>query len=310
MEDQVETILHKGLRELLTSYSYHPILWSLYYTCKTLYELRPKVSVDKKVERYDFTREATLDGNKTALRDILYMDDRKNYTWFELYLQDGVAIVPKAWIPYLVARSEENGKVRLFLQPVRFCCRPVVKYSEPTVVKCESIIIDPRRKIHKEMYHVGIGSCDDEEEMFYINVPIYLGVKYLRNIAMYIEKFPLFVYVLQKINGQKYVTYVGGCEDSTLLCFLRHMLVCKNCFEYVERFVRVIVRLILREQSEETINLVYDDLAAQGPLDQLMVPYTFYFPDADYDDLFVQCFGKNKCNEISVFMNRFFENSF
>ena len=310
------TAPHKALHELLTIYSYHPILWSLYYTCRALHEIKPKVSVDRKVKKYDFTWGTTLDGDLSASRDIFYVDDRKDYTWCELYLEgEGVVIIPKEWIPYIISKvsekegvKEKEGNEELFLQPVRFCCRPVLKYNEPTVVKCESIVVHSRRKIYKEMYHTGIGNCGDVEGMFYIHMSVYIGVKYLRNIAMYIEHFPLFVYMLQVTEEQKYFDYVGGYVDSALTCFLKHMLVCKDCFEYIERFVRVIIKTILKEQSEDTISLVYDVLASQAPLDQLMVPYVLYFPDADYYDLFLKCFiNESKCVEIRGFMSSFFE---
>ena len=312
-EQKEHILLKKALSKLLISYSYHPVLWSLYYTCRSFYKSKPKVSISRKIKKYRFNCKATLDGNLSASRDIFFVDDRKNYTWCELYLSgDSVLIVPKEWIPYIIARKvrvedeDDDEKVELFLQPVRFCCRPVLRYNNPTVVKCESIVVDSRRKIYREMYHTGIGDCGNAEGMFYCNTAIYIGVKYLRNLAMYIENFPLFIYMLQASGDQKYFNYVGGYLDTTLSCFLKHMLVCKDCFDYIERFVRTIIKIVLKEQSEDTLSLVYDDLASQGPLDQLMVPYIWYFPDADYDDLFLKCFGVNKCDEIKMFMTNGF----
>ena len=311
MEGQEEHIaLKKALSELLISFRYHPFLWSLYYTCRSFHNLKPKPPFSRKIENYNITHSGTLDGNLEGLRDIFFVDDRKNYTWCELYVADRVLIVPKEWIPYIIAQKVEvegeDERVDLFLQPVRFCCRPVLMYKTPTVVKCESIVVDPRRKIYKEMYHTGIRDCGSSEGMFYCNTGIYIGVKYLHNLAMYIENFPLFIYLLQTSGGQKFFNYASGYIDTTLLGFLKHMLVCKDCFDYIEHFVRTIIKIILKEQSADRLNCVYDDLARQGSLDQLMVPYIWYFPDADYDDLFLKCFGVNKCEEIKVFMNSSF----
>ncbi len=307
----IEQMGLQALTELLSNFKYHPILWSLYYVCKTLHVLKPKPPFNReKIEKYNVSHSGMLDGNLDGLRDAFFVDDRKNYTWCELYVAGSVLIVPKEWVPYIVARKVkvdgEDEKVNLFFQPVRFCCRPVLMYKTPTVVRCESIVVDPRRKIHKEMYHTGIGDCGNAEGMFYCNTSLYLGVKHLRNLAMYIESFPLFIYLLQNGGNDKFFNYASGYTDGTLLGFLKHMLVCKDCLGYVDQFVRTVIKVILKEQASDKLNKVYDELAHQGPLDQLMVPYIRYFPDADYDILFTKCFGENKCNDIKVFMSTYF----
>ena len=158
----------KALKELLLNYTYHPILWSLYYTCRALHALKPKPPFSKgKIEKY-VADKPTLEGSLEGLRDTFFVDDRKKYTWCELYVSQCVLIIPKEWVHYIMASNFKVGEVdegfELFLQPVRFCCRSVIMYKEPTVVRCESIMIDARRKIHREMYHTaGIDDCGTVE---------------------------------------------------------------------------------------------------------------------------------------------------
>ena len=230
----------QALTELLTNFPYHPVLWSLYYTCKALYVLEPKSPFkEQKLIKYD-VQNHTLDGGLEGLRDVFFVDDRKKYTWCELYVAGRALIVPKEWIHYIVARKFNGEKVELFLQPVRFCCRPMLMYSTPTVVRCESIVVDPRRKIHKEMYHTGMGDCGNAEGMFYCSFNLYLGIKHLRNLAMYIEGFPLFVYLLQD-GDDKVFNNASTYTAETLLKYLKHMLVCKDCFGCIDHFVRLYV---------------------------------------------------------------------
>jgi hypothetical protein len=138
----------QALSELLESNYFDPVLWSLYYTCGTLYNKKPRdlgkreirirsyrdscVYELKNEEHDEMKRVAVkqnllwLKGDYTTLRDILIydkakpgyalmgLDSKPHYKDNNDYNDDNRAnktfyIIPAEWLPYVYLRFENNS---------------------------------------------------------------------------------------------------------------------------------------------------------------------------------------------------------
>ena len=173
----------QALSELLESNYFDPVLWSLYYTCRYLYNKKPRDLGKREIrirnyrdacvyelnEEHDEMKRVAvkqnllwLKGDCTALRDILIYDKAKpGYALMGIdsvphivdnddddYDDDNRTnktfyIIPAEWLPYVYVRLENNSW-SMYLAKNKFCCRQVLVRGSVTIARRENISIEGR----------------------------------------------------------------------------------------------------------------------------------------------------------------------
>ena len=206
----------QALSELLESNYFDPVLWSLYYTCGTLYNKKPRdlgkreirirsyrdscVYELKNEEHDEMKRVAVkqnllwLKGDCTALRDILIYDKAKpGYALMGVVMQadDGdeddedkvgprtFYIIPTEWLPYVYVRRHKNNEWSMYLSKNKFCCRQVLVRGSVTVARRDNISIDERYCKAENYFHVGVGECKAEIHNVLADVGIFINGRQL-----------------------------------------------------------------------------------------------------------------------------------
>ena len=171
----------QALSELLESNYFDPVLWSLYYTCRYLYNKKPRDLGKREIrirnyrdacvyelkEEHDEMKRVVvkqnllwLKGDCTALRDILIYDKAKpGYALMGIDSEPHIVdnddydddnrtnktfyIIPAEWLPYVYVRLENNSW-SMYLAKNKFCCRQVLVRGSVTIARRENISIEGR----------------------------------------------------------------------------------------------------------------------------------------------------------------------
>jgi hypothetical protein len=308
--------------ELLSIFPYHPVLWSLYYTCRTFYNIKPDLEHrehDRVIQEYYEDEDFWLKGHMGNIRDVIMIDDTvPGSTWgFVTMLENPeqvffytptIFIVPRAWLKYLVFVDEH-----FVLLPKPFCCRPIIKRSTPCAVRCQSLVLPKQRVITTDLFHIGVGECFSNDMAFYSEFRVYLGLKQLYETVKKnnIEFFPIFLYVLgRKESSNKLISHIvtpnNVCYPTRdVLYILRHILVCKNCNSNLLDFIRIVIILIYKSSNDSIIDQIEAEITevVYNYMDDKGCPVLKYYLDADYDNLFSRAINKKSCDTTRLFLS-------
>ena len=311
----------QALYELLTIFPYHPILWSLYYTCRSFYAIKPTLREEKTVKEYFPVDDFWLKGYMGHVKDLLAIDDtdKKNFLWAyatmleETWEDDFFAnapvayIIPRDWLKHILI---EDGY--FLLLPVQFCCRPLIRRNKPCVVRCQSNYIDRRYFIDSTFFHIGIKECFSDIQALYAGIKIYLGLKQLNCVVREnaIQQFPLLLYILSECENSvidfcdltEHVKY----KAKQVQMYLRHILVCKDCNNILLEFLQVSIDLVMNFAALEIVQQCYIEYAEcdceyVDKHSQCCVVECIL--DADYDELLEHAISKASCNNVRTFVS-------
>ena len=207
------------LRILLDNYSFHPILWQLYGTCRQFYSKKPRdfgrreirvENAEDSILSENFEALQWLKGDLTGVRDLLLYDkakphyallglsapdEEKNKEKEENIEEDKVVVIkpkvfyviPAAWLHYVYARFED-GSWTLYLAAQRFCCRQVLVRGTVMIARRDNISmssvyaqVDNLYVPFPDYFHIGVGPCGKEIHSVLSDVGIFVNSLQLYN---------------------------------------------------------------------------------------------------------------------------------
>jgi hypothetical protein len=208
----------QALSELLENYYFDPVLWSLYQTCRKLYDKKPRDLGTREIRIRNYSDSNVyrwckiwkrveidvklnwLKGDCTALRDILIYDKANpSYALMGVMEEQEQAddeedkdsdsedklqprtfyIIPAEWLPYVYVRRYEGGKWRMYLSKNKFCCRQVLVRGGVTVARRDNISVNEEYCMSESYFHIGVGACKAEVHDVLADVGIFVNGKQL-----------------------------------------------------------------------------------------------------------------------------------
>ncbi|CAB3978341.1 Hypothetical predicted protein [Paramuricea clavata] len=337
------------LSYLLQAQPFNPILWNLYSTCRYLRRYKPTIDVKENIVLdYVKAEDFWMKGSFDTIKDFIAIDDetdaekeiisdnaaektkkpKERLRWPNHPRMAVVGVdvggagvkqlyrIPVEWIPRLCVR---NGMI--VLQPFKFCCREVLQRSVTKLIRCQSLTIPSGFFFDKHFFHVGCGSCDEDnaEVQVFAAMHLYVGLK---SILQHLST-GLYVNTQEKLlavdcNEESLNYYLKSWDEENIIYtqvkkkgtfirkYLAHIVVCKKCIRYLADFLS-----LLDQSVEEHPFPRYNELDCDG-YNFLGIPIRNYILDADFDMLLAKAYygvidGVEiaGCDYVDAFMNTY-----
>ena len=336
-----ETFKINALERLLIAEPYHPGLWPLYAVNRKLHCLKPSFATEKRVHIYTktFEDEIWFHGDLFELRDlVISLDSRTCAVSLALSSPRIFYTVPREWCKRLVVRRDEKRRYWFHLLPLQFCCRQILKPKGVGVIQCRSMLIRREVYVDSAYFHVGLGECWKSIHEVYAHLHCFVGLKQL---AGAIDKMDIFdeternfpyeiIYILGMENvGIPYEYFaveeieveieagvreksiiVHVCVDTqmgkTLRGILTHILVCAWCNRFLDGFLKLILKSLMKYDPLE--GYTFFNITNTAGLHRGCVSTTKYTLDGDFDQLLIDGHNapKERCITVKNFMCKYF----
>ena len=325
-----------ALERLLIAEPYHPGLWPVYTVNRKLRSLKPVFATERRIHIYTKTPEDEIwfRGDLSELRDlVISLDSRTVSVSLAVHRQRVFYTIPREWCKRLIVRRGENYRFWFHLLPFEFCCRQILKSTGVGVIQCRSMLIRPEVYVDSAYFHVGLGSCWKSVHEVYPDLHCFVGLK---RLAGAIDKMDIFaeternypyeiIYVLSMttfgLPYEYFVIEVVEVEEEkssiihvdtvmtsgqTLRGILMHILVCAKCNSYLEGFLKLILKALMKYNPLE--GTIYFNVTTQKGLHRGRVNTVKYTLDGDFDQLLLDAYNATEehCLTVKKFMYKYF----
>ena len=335
-----ETFKINALERLLIDEHYHPGLWPLYTVNRKLRSLKPSFVTEKRIHIYTKTSEDELwfHGDLHELRDLVISLDSRTCAVSLASSPRIFYTVPREWCKRLVVRRDEKRRYWFHLLPLQFCCRQILKSKGVGVIQCRSMLIRSEVYVDSAYFHVGLGECWKSIHEVYDQLHCFVGLKQL---AGAIDKMDIFdeternfpykiIYILgMESLGIPYeyfaveeieVEIEGGEREKssivhvsvdttsgkTLRAILMHILVCARCNGFLDGFLKLILKSLMKYDPLE--GFTFFNITNMAGLHRGCVNTIKYTLDGDFDQLLLDAYNmpKERCMTVKNFMCKYF----